>query len=127
MPYFLVDRIASRVRQEPNQIATYKLFPSLVLYPVAWLAAGLVAGRWLGAPSGVAAGLAAPLAGYVALRFHERREALWRETRAFLLLRSRRGPAAELGERRRAVQARIAVLVERWRALQAESSETSRA
>ena len=115
------------MRQEPNQIATYKLFPSLVLYPLAWIAAGLVAGRWLGALSGLAVALAAPLAGYVALRFHERREALWRETRAFLLLRSKRGPAAELGERRRAVQARIAVLVERWRALQAESSATNRA
>jgi 1-acyl-sn-glycerol-3-phosphate acyltransferase len=123
-PYFVVDRIASRVRQEPNQIATYKLFPSLVAYPVAWIAAGLVAGRWLGPLAGLAVALAAPLAGFVALRFHERREALWRETRAFLLLRSKRGPAAELGERRRAVQARIAVLVERWQTLRTGSSAT---
>jgi len=125
VPYFVVDLIATRVREEPNQVATYKLFPSLVVYPFAWLAEGVAAGLWLGGLSGVALALAAPLAGYVALRFHERREALWRETRAFLLLRSRRGPAAELLERRRAVEQSFAGLVDRWRALQPPSSDAS--
>jgi len=118
LPYFVVGLIAGRVRDEPNQIATYKLFPSLVVYPTAWVVEGVAAGLWLGALSGIALALAAPLAGYVALRFHERREALWRETRAFLLLRSRRGPAAELLERRREVERCFAVLIERWRATQ---------
>ncbi|MCB9377846.1 MAG: 1-acyl-sn-glycerol-3-phosphate acyltransferase [Holophagales bacterium] len=127
VPYLLVGRIASRFSGEPNQVATYKLFPSLVVYPFAWLAEGVGAGLWLGALSGVALAVAAPLSGYVALRFHERREALWRETRAFLLLRSRRGPAAELAERRRAVERSFEVLVERWRELQASASDASRA
>ncbi len=127
VPYLLVAAIASRVRHEPNQVATYKVYPSLLLYPGAWLAASLATGRWLGTLSGIALALVAPLAGYAALRFHERRESLWRETRAYLLLRSRRGPAAELRERRGAVERSVAVLVERWRALQAGSPAASRA
>lgn len=122
LPYFAVGAIAARVRDEPDQVATYKLFPSLVAYPVAWLAEVVAAGLWLGGwSSALAVALVAPLSGFVALRFHERRALLWRETRAYLLLRSRRRIAAELLERRRAVERRMADLVERWRALQPPS------
>jgi len=127
VPYHLVAAIAARVRDEPNQQATYKLFPSLVVYPALWLAEGLAVGAWLGASAGAAVALSAPFAGYVALRFEERREALWRETRAFLLLRGRRGVAAELERRRAAVEQAIDGLVARWRSLQSGASPTSRA
>jgi 1-acyl-sn-glycerol-3-phosphate acyltransferase len=106
-PFWTVHAIAARFRHEPNQIATYQLFPALVLYPAAWLAAGMAAGwRWGGA-WGAAAALAGPLAGWVALGWHERRRWLWRETRAFLLLRRRRSVAAELQSRRRRVEGAI--------------------
>jgi len=127
VPYLLVGAIAARVEDEPNQLATYKLFPSLVVYPALWLAQGLAAGTWLGASAGAAVALSAPLSGFVALRFHERRETLWRETRAFLLLKGRRSVAAELARRRAAVGAEIEALVERWRALQEGGSPVHRA
>jgi 1-acyl-sn-glycerol-3-phosphate acyltransferase len=117
LPYLAVDAVSRRVEDEPNQIATYKLFPALVLYPLTWTLAGLAAGHWLGAASGVALALVAPAAGWVALRWHERRAVLWRESRAFFLLRNRRRVAEELKARRAAVEAAIERLYERWRGL----------
>jgi 1-acyl-sn-glycerol-3-phosphate acyltransferase len=107
VPFYLVHAIAARFRHEPNQIATYQLFPGLILYPAAWIALGVAAGYRFGTGWGVATGLAAPLTGWVALRWHERRRWLWRETRAFLLLRRRRSLAAELHARRRRVEGAI--------------------
>jgi glycerol-3-phosphate O-acyltransferase / dihydroxyacetone phosphate acyltransferase len=111
VPYGLVHAISLLIEEEPNQIATYKLFPALVLYPAAWIGGGVVAGGWLGADAGVALGLAAPFAGWVALRWHERRRRLWRESRAFLVLRRRGDVAAELARRRARVDAALDRLV----------------
>jgi len=117
VPYFAVEAVSRRVEDEPNQIATYKLFPALVFYPLTWTLAGLAAGHWLGAASGLALALVAPAAGWVALRWHERRAMLWRESRAFFLLRNRRHVAEELRARRAAVEAAIERLYGRWREL----------
>jgi glycerol-3-phosphate O-acyltransferase/dihydroxyacetone phosphate acyltransferase len=111
LPWYLVHAVASRFRHEPNQVATYQLFPGLILYPATWIALGIAAGLRFGAGWGLAVGFAAPVTGYVALRWHERRRWLWRETRAFLLLRQRRGLAAELHSRRRRVEGAIERLV----------------
>jgi 1-acyl-sn-glycerol-3-phosphate acyltransferase len=121
VPWLVVDLVSRFVRDEPNQISTYRLFPGLLLYPAAWIAAAVVAGRALGAASGVGVGLVAPLAGWVALRWHERRRALWRETRAFLLLRGRRSVAGELRARR----ARVEQAVERLAGYLSESDSAS--
>lgn len=126
-PYLAVRAVAARVGDEPNQVATYKLYPALVAYPLTWAAEGALAAWGLGAAAGLATALVAPLAGFVALRFLERGETLWRETRAFLLLRRRRRIAAELGQRRLAVERGMAALVERWRALQPSGEASSRA
>jgi 1-acyl-sn-glycerol-3-phosphate acyltransferase len=125
LPFVAVAAIARRFRHEPNQIATYKIYPSLVLYPAAWLAAAAFAWIYLGAGSGIATAFVAPFSGFVALRFHERRELLWRETRAYLLLRSRRSVAHELRARRIVVERAVADLVERWRAAQPPVSPAS--
>ena len=126
IPWLVVDAISRRI-EEANQIATYKLYPSLVVYPVCWGLETLAAGHWLGCGAAALVALAAPLAGWVALRWHERRELLWRESRAFLVLRNRRRVAAELRARRAAVASSAAALTERWRALQGSPSESSRA
>ena len=126
-PYLVVAAIATRVEETPDQVATYKLFPSLLAYPGAWLAEALVAGWALGLASGLAVAAVAPLAGFVALRFGERSETLWRETRAWLLLRRRGRIAAELRARRVVVERHIEGLVERWRALQPPAESSSRA
>jgi len=111
VPYALVHLIAAQFEEEPNQIATWKLFPGLVLYPVAWIGWGAAATRWLGLEAGVALGLAAPLAGWVALRWHEQRRRLWRESRAFFLLRRRRDLVLELRARRQRLVAAVDELV----------------
>jgi hypothetical protein len=111
VPYALVHLIAQPFEDEPNQIATYKLFPSLLLYPAAWIGSGLLAARWLGPGAGLAVGIAAPFAGWVALRWHERRRRLWRESRAFFVLRNRRDLTQELRRRRQRLDAAIAELV----------------
>ena len=111
VPYLLALLISNFFEDEPNQIATYKLFPSLALYPATWLGWGWAVGARWGAGLGAALALAAPFAGWVALRWHERRRRLWGEARAFLTLRSRRDVAAELRERRRRVEEAIARLL----------------
>lgn len=125
VPWLAVDAISRRVG-EANQVATYKLFPSLLIYPSTWGLEALAAGHWLGCGAAAALALVAPPAGWVALRWHERREVLWRETRAFLVLRNRRRVAEELRARRAAVASAAGVLVERWRALQVASEASSR-
>jgi 1-acyl-sn-glycerol-3-phosphate acyltransferase len=107
VPFWIVHAIAARFRHEPNQIATYQLFPGLVLYPATCIGAAMAVGwRW-GTRWGIATALVAPVTGWVALRWHERRRWLWRETRAFLLLRRRRPIAAELHSRRRRVEGAV--------------------
>ena len=107
VPWMLVHAISKLFRDEPNQISTYRLFPGIALYPATWIGESIAAARELGAAAGVAVGVVAPFAGWVALRWHERRRILWRETRAFLLLRGRRSVAAELRARRARVEAAI--------------------
>ena len=129
IPFGIVHAIAARFRHEPNQIATYQLFPALVTYPAAWIAEAVAAGWTWGTRWGVAVGLAAPLSGWVALRWHERRRWLWRETRAHLLLARRRPIAAELQSRRRRVEGaieRLAAYVSREAPPGAPSSASSR-
>jgi 1-acyl-sn-glycerol-3-phosphate acyltransferase len=99
-PFAIVHAIAWRFRGEPNQLATYKIFPGLLLYPATWALAGWLAGHVAGWPWGVAAFLLSPVLGWLAVRFVERLELLWNEGRAFLLLRLQRGFAAELRRRR---------------------------
>ena len=81
----------------------------------------------LAASARVAAGLLALPAGWIALRWHERRATLWAGTRAFLLLAGRRPVALELRARRILVEEEIDRLFERWRALQPDGGAGSRA
>ena len=121
LPWLAVKTIAFRFRDEPNQIATYKVFPSLLIYPGTWAAETAAAGAWLGPLAGAAIALVAPLSGWVALRWNERRATLWSESRALLLLRRRTKVAQELRARRARVEEEMERLVERWRALQSGS------
>jgi 1-acyl-sn-glycerol-3-phosphate acyltransferase len=124
-PFAVVHAIASRFRGEPNQLATYKIFPGLLLYPAAWAAAGWLVSRAAGWPWGVAAFLLSPVCGWLAIRFGERLELLWSEGRAFLLLRLRRGFAAELRRRRDKVAEEIERLAALLNADSADSQSLS--
>ncbi len=126
VPWLLVHAIASRFRDEPNQISTYQLFPGILIYPLSWLAESWYAARQLGTLSGVLLFVLAPFAGWMTLRFRERYRALWRETRAFVLLRGRRRFADELRARRASVAREVDRLVELWRTSQGASEASSR-
>lgn len=119
LPYQLLKLLAYRFREFPDQQATYKIFPGLLLYPFAWLleavAAGWAAERWLDWTSWwVALGVlaAGPITGWVALRFLETGWRLREEARAFLVLRTRRQTARELRKRRAEVYRRIEELAD---------------
>ena len=123
LPYRAVGEIAARAAAEPDMPASFKVFGGIVLFPVAWvLEAALVAWRVAPLPVGRAGAallmlVAAPATGRIALAFNDRRGRLWREARAYLLLRSRRAIAAELRARRAAAAAEVAGLAERYRQL----------
>ncbi len=124
-PYRLVALAARFVRDLPDQQATYKLFPALVLFPLTWgveaAAAGWLAGGW----AAVAAVVVAPASGWVALRFHERLRLLAAEARAWLVLRTRTRAAAELKACRAEVYRAIDDLAGRYQALRGEAGAVS--
>ena len=102
VPYIAIDLIARRFRNEPNQIATYKIFPSLILYPLTWIAAAWIAAQSVG-PWGWTLLALAPACGWVAVRFLQRLDLMRREGRAWFLLRRHSGVIAELRARRQRV------------------------
>lgn len=127
VPFVAVELISRRFDDEENQVATYKVFPGILAYPTAWSLEALAAGWLWGVASGFAILLVvAPLSGYIAVRFLERQESLWRESRAFLLLRRRRRVAEELRARRTEAGRRIEALVELWVESQAFAPDSRR-
>jgi glycerol-3-phosphate O-acyltransferase/dihydroxyacetone phosphate acyltransferase len=123
VPYYLIRLIAKlAARGSADQQATYKVFPGLVLYPLAWIAEAWAVGHYAGAAWGILTFLAAPPAGYAAIRFHEQRDRFARQARAYLLLRTRKKIGEELRRRRAEVYEGVAGLVEVWRGDQSVDS-----
>lgn len=119
------ERLAAlAVRRDPNQVATYKLFPSLLLYPATWTGEALLAGHFLGGHGAVLALFAAPMTGWVALRYLEEQQRLRREVRAFLLLRTRRSLHALLRGRREAIRSELQALAREASAASAARSSS---
>ncbi|MCP4658011.1 MAG: hypothetical protein GY856_21590 [bacterium] len=115
LPYRAVGWTARRFADTPDAVATFKLFSSLVYFPLTWLLAAAVVGWWVGVvPALLTAGLG-PLSAGFALRYHERREHFQRQARAFLLLRSGRRAIAELRRRRGEVLQAVRELAEVYR------------
>lgn len=122
VPYLAVTAIAPIFGRPEDQRATFKVYPALALYPLAWAAEAWAAARWTAAAGAgewrwaAAVGLliAAPLTGYAALAFHDRRRRLFAEVRAFLTLALRRRLADELRRRREAVRQGVEELVALW-------------
>jgi len=118
LPYRVVGEIAARAARTPDVPASFKVFGGMVLFPLAWLLEATLAAWLAGPPATARAGaalltlVAAPLTGWVALRFDDRRRQLWREARAYLLLRTRRAIAAELQARRAAAAGEVEALAE---------------
>ncbi|MEO8196363.1 MAG: 1-acyl-sn-glycerol-3-phosphate acyltransferase [Thermoanaerobaculia bacterium] len=126
VPFTVVELVSRRFDDEENQIATYKVFPGIVAYPLTWGLEAAVAWELWGFASALAVLLVAPLSGYVAVRLLERQESLWRESRAFVLLRRHHRIAEELRERRVVAGRRIEALVELWVESQAFAPDSRR-
>jgi glycerol-3-phosphate O-acyltransferase / dihydroxyacetone phosphate acyltransferase len=122
LPYRVVGEIAARAARTPDVPASFKVFGGMVLFPLAWLLEAALAAWLAGSPWTSRAGAAlitlaaAPLTGWIALRFDDRRGQLWREARAYLLLRTRHAIAAELQARRAAAAREVAALADLYRA-----------
>jgi glycerol-3-phosphate O-acyltransferase / dihydroxyacetone phosphate acyltransferase len=100
LPYWLAGRVSRWIGEKPDVVSTYKLFPSLLLFPLTWAAEAFTAARLLGPSAGWLVAAAAPVLGWIAMRFHDRRQSFLQEARAYLLLRTREGAAEELAELR---------------------------
>ena len=122
LPYRVVGEIAARAARTPDVPASFKVFGGIVLFPLAWLLEAALAAWLAGPPLTWRAGaalltlVAAPFTGWIALRFDDRRGQLWREARAYLLLRTRRAIAAELQARRAAAAREVGALADLYRA-----------
>lgn len=111
LPYRLAGAISRRVADEPDVASTYKLFPSLLLFPGFWLAECALAG-WLGGGwAALGTLVAGPALGWLAIRFNDRRRSLVREARAYWVLATRQRLADELRRRRRAAHEAVMKLV----------------
>jgi glycerol-3-phosphate O-acyltransferase / dihydroxyacetone phosphate acyltransferase len=110
--YLIVGPLVRRLTRDPDQIATYKVFGALILFPIAWIAEGWLLARWTGPWIGAALALAAPFTSYGALLFHDQRTVFWHEARAYLLLRTRKRLAAELKASREEVLRQVEELAE---------------
>jgi len=75
IPYRLVQWLVWRRRRPRNDIATMTITWSLVAFPLAYLAQGLLIGQWLGWEAGLLFGVGIMPFSYLALRYFE-----WRET-----------------------------------------------
>jgi hypothetical protein len=72
LPYRLVGLLSQRaVGKYDDILATAKAAAAFIVFPLAWLAAGLLFWLWLGPAGGIVALLLAPLCGYAALRLVE--------------------------------------------------------
>ncbi len=112
--YRLVGAIVKRVNDHPDQTATLKVVGSFFLFPLTWIAEGVLAGHYLGDWISAILTLTAPFTAYGALLFNDQRYAFWRESRAYLLLRTRRRLAAELKKKRENVLRQVEGLARLW-------------
>lgn len=89
--WFAVDTVAHRMAKgDQSVLATMKVLAGLLFYPLTWLAVGIACGELVSAPAGFGAPVAAIAAGWAALRFFERLDALVGGARALGLFLFRR-------------------------------------
>lgn len=112
--YRLIGFVIQRIPKGPDQVASSKVVAGFIGLPLTWIAEGILLGRWLGPWTGALLALTAPFTTYSALLFNSRRVLFWRESRAYLLLRTQKRLAAELKARREAVLREVEELAHLW-------------
>jgi glycerol-3-phosphate O-acyltransferase / dihydroxyacetone phosphate acyltransferase len=88
-PYLLVDLVARLTSRDLDHWATQKIYPSLLIYPLCYLAEAALASALLGPWAGLAVLVLAPPAGYYAQLWRERMRDAARRVRTFLTLAAR--------------------------------------
>jgi glycerol-3-phosphate O-acyltransferase/dihydroxyacetone phosphate acyltransferase len=114
-PAYLLTRVLARRMSEgsADMVATIKVLAATLLFPVTWIAAGVLVGALAGWPLGALAGLLAPACGAAALFFWERFATVGAAARGLLLFTTRRNALARLAADRAAIRAAILELAGR--------------
>ncbi|MGC3996967.1 MAG: phosphatase PAP2 family protein [Anaeromyxobacter sp.] len=107
-PYLLVDGFARLTARDLDHWAAHKIYPSLLVYPLCYLAEAALVGAWLGPWAGLAALALLPAAGGYALLWRERMHDAARRVRTFLALAARPGLARALVEEGDAIHETLA-------------------
>jgi glycerol-3-phosphate O-acyltransferase/dihydroxyacetone phosphate acyltransferase len=103
--YRLIGFLAHRfAKGEGNVLATMKFLAALLLYPLTYLAAGIVVGMRFGALAGVATAIVLPFLGYLALRVFEEIDDVIGDLRAVRHRLFRKSGYAALVRPRRAIR-----------------------
>lgn len=103
LPYQLVRLGLRLARPDPDVEATYKLAGGVLIYPLAWALEAWLVARLVGPWAAVALLLALAPAGFLALAWQRRVQAVAREATALAHFLGRRGLHARLLARRRAL------------------------
>lgn len=122
IPFKVPGWVAPHIADDPDEVATYKVFIGFFLFPMFWVGEALIAGWRMGFWSGVLVLILAPLSGYFALKSRDRRDRFLAEARAFFILRNNKRLAAELGRRRETILSQLGELVELWRRSQEQAA-----
>ena len=103
LPYQLVKLGIRLARPEPDVEATYKIAGGVVIFPLAWAFEAWLVAHLFGPAMAIALLVALIPAGFFALAWQARGQAVAREATALLHFLARRGLHARLLERRRAL------------------------
>ncbi len=109
-------------KQEEDVISTIKILSAMLLFPLTWLAAGIVSYLWLGWKFSLGGDVLLPVAGYLAIRFFEGIDSFLGGLRALAFFLVRRRFFVRLLAERRAIRDEILSLGREAIALSQESS-----
>ncbi len=116
LPYRLIALVAGRLAPDSEEVATYKLYGSILLFPLTWAVETAVVWHMRDLDTAIGMSMLAPLSGYVAMHLQQHGEQVWTEAAGYLRLRTRSVLAASLREERDRIAREIEALVALYRA-----------
>jgi len=116
VPYRIVAFLADRVAPDSEEIATYKLYGSMLLFPLAWALETVLVWRLRDLDTAIGMAILGPLSGYIAMRLQQHGEQVWTEAAGYLRLRSSARLREALKADRDRIAGELAALVELDRA-----------
>jgi len=111
IPYKIIALLAGRAAPDSEEVATYKLYGSILLFPLTWILETVFVWWLKDADTAIGMAMLAPLSGYVAMRLQQHGEQVWTEAAGYFRLRISTRLADALRDERERVAALIAELV----------------